>query len=175
MNKISTFIKSSIVSLVAAVGFMSSAVSANTIDNESQVTVSYSEDTSILSAYLDNSARLLSELPSVLFSGDVNGLLASVDNPFGIDTRIKTDAASEDDLQTSVIKIINYLFLFLGLALLVIIIYSGVKIIFSDGDEEAVTGARTTIMYAILGVAVIVLSYTLVDFIANVATGGGNE
>ncbi len=169
MNKISTFIKTSLLSLFATIGFLSSVASASTIENSPAV-----EDVTILSAYIDNSARLLSELPSVLFSGSIDGLLASVENPFGIDTRIKTDAASEDDLQTSVISIINYLFLFLGLALLVIIIYSGVKIIFSDGDEEAVTGARTTIMYAILGVAVIVLSYTLVDFIANVATGGAN-
>jgi len=150
---------------------VASASTLEEVENKAVVT----EDVNLVSAYLDNSARLLSELPSLLFSGDTDGLLASVENPFGIDTRIKTDAASEDDLQTAVIDIINYLFLFLGLALLGIIIYSGVQIIFSDGDSEAVTKARTTIMYAILGVAVIVLSYTLVDFIANVATGGGTD
>ena len=155
MNKISTFIKTSLFGLVAMLGLSVSAASASVLEMPTEAP----QEISLWDAYVDNSAKLL----------------ASVENPFGIDTRIKTDAASEDDLQTSVIKIINYLFLFLGLALLVIIIYSGVKIIFSDGDEEAVTGARTTIMYAILGVAVIVLSYTLVDFIANVATGGGVE
>jgi len=174
MNKISTFIKSSLISLLAIFSFSMSVASASTleeVENKAVVT----EDVNLVSAYLDNSARLLSDLPSLLFSGDTDGLLASVENPFGIDTRIKTDAASDKDLQTAVIDIINYLFLFLGLALLGIIIYSGVQIIFSDGDDEAVSGARKTIMYAILGVAVIVLSYTLVDFIANVATGGGTE
>ena len=155
MNKISTFIKTSLFGLVAMLGLSVSVASASTLETPVEV----AQEVSLWDAYVNNSAKLL----------------ASAENPFGIDTRIKTDAASEDDLQTSVIKIINYLFLFLGLALLVIIIYSGVKIIFSEGDEEAVTNARTTIIYAILGVAVIVLSYTLVDFIANVATGGGAE
>jgi len=172
MNKISTFIKSSLLSILAIFSFSVSVASASALETP---LVEVVQDVNLVSAYFDNSAQLLSELPSLLFSGSIDGLLASVENPFGIDTRIKTDAASEDDLQTSVIKIINYLFLFLGLALLGIIIYAGVRIIFSDGEEEVVTNARTTIMYAILGVAVIVLSYTLVDFIANVATGGGTE
>ena len=157
MNNISTFLKTSFFSIFATLGFLASTTSASAVDTNVLVeTVEVAQELGLWDAYVNNSAQLL----------------ADASNPFGIDTRLKADAAKEDDLQTSVISIINYLLLFLGLALLGIIIYNGSLIIFSQGDSEALTSARQAIIYAIIGVAVIVLSYTLVDFIANVATGG---
>ncbi len=171
MNNIAIFLKTSLLSIIATVtfGVLSSTVFAS--DGGAIETYENTQERSILGLYLDNSARALSELPSKIFSVP-QYLFADASNPFGIDTRLKADAAKEDDLQTSVISIVNYLLLFLGLGLLGIILYNGAMIIFSQGDEEALTGARQAIIYAIIGVAVIVLSYTLVDFIANVATGG---
>ncbi|HID92305.1 TPA: hypothetical protein EYG96_03335 [Candidatus Gracilibacteria bacterium] len=171
MNNISTFLKTSFFSVIATLGFFASTVSANEIIEVEAVEVT--KEITLLKAYLNNSEQLLAELPKKIFATPAY-LFADASNPFGIDTRLKADAAKEDDLQTSVISIINYLLLFLGLALLGIIIYNGAMIIFSQGDEQALTDARQAIIYAIIGVAVIVLSYTLVDFIANVATGGGS-
>ncbi len=153
MNKISTFIKTSILSIIAMVGLFTSVTSASEVVEVTNT----SQEFSLWDAYLNHPGQLL----------------ADASNPFGVTTILKPDAASEDDLQTSIVSVVNKLLGFLGLGLLLIIIYSGVKIIFSDGDEEAVTAARTTIMYAVLGVVVIVLSYTLVDFIANFSLDTG--
>lgn len=107
------------------------------------------------------------------FTKPLYGMLASIEDPFGTDAdSIKPDAAQDGDLRTSFINIINYLLAFLGLVLLVIIIYAGVLIIMSDGEEDAITKGRKMIMYALIGVAIIVLSYTIVNFITDVAQSG---
>lgn len=100
------------------------------------------------------------------------GLKADIDDPFGTGNQIKIDAARDGTLYESVVSIINYLLLFLGLLLLAFIIYAGVLIISSNGDDEALTKGRTIIIYALVGVIIIVLSYTIVNFITDVATGG---
>ena len=103
------------------------------------------------------------------------GLKASVDDPFGTGAdKIKIDAARDGTLQESFLGIINYLLLFLGLLLLVIIIYAGVLIIMSDGEEDAVSKGRKMILYALVGVVIIVLSFTIVNFIADIANGGAD-
>lgn len=113
---------------------------------------------------------------SSLASSNSEGLLASVQDPFGTSKEdIKLDAAKDGDLKSNLITIINYLLLFLGLVLLGIVLYAGVLIVTSNGDSEQVTKGRDIIMYALLGVIVIVLSYTIVNFITDVATTGDNN
>ena len=102
-------------------------------------------------------------------------LKASVDDPVGTGAeRIKIDAARDGTLYDSFLGIINYLVLFLGLLLLGIIIYAGVLIIMSDGVEDAVSKGRKMILYALVGVVIIVLSFTIVNFIADIANGGAD-
>lgn len=99
-----------------------------------------------------------------------SGLKASVEDPFGV-TSTKIDAASDNtDLQSSLISIINQMLLFLGLLLLFIVIYAGFLIITSDGKEDAITKGRKMIIYALIGVIVIVLSYTIVNWIGTIGT-----
>lgn len=103
-------------------------------------------------------------------------LKADASDPFGAKREnIGIDAhGDEENLYDAVTSIINYLLLFLGLLLLVIIIYAGFLIINSNGDDEALSKGRTIIMYALVGVIIIVLSYTIVSFITDAANGGGN-
>jgi phage shock protein PspC (stress-responsive transcriptional regulator) len=113
---------------------------------------------------------------SSLSASNSEGLMASVQDPFGTGKEdIKLDAAKDGDLKSNLITIINYLLLFLGFVLLAIILYAGVLIIMSNGNAEEVTKGKDIIMYALLGVIVIVLSYTIVNFITDVASSGENQ
>ncbi|OGG86575.1 hypothetical protein A3B87_01985 [Candidatus Kuenenbacteria bacterium RIFCSPHIGHO2_02_FULL_39_13] len=56
---------------------------------------------------------------------------------------------------------------FLGVACLLLIIYSGIKWTMAGGNEEIVTSARQTIKYAIIGVIVILGAYALSIYILN--------
>lgn len=110
---------------------------------------------------------------SFIFSG---GILAA-DDPFGT-SGTAVAAADETDLKSSIIVMLNYFLTFIGILLVAIIIYAGFRIIVSQGEEEELTKGRTMIVYAIIGVVIIFLSYTIVDFIGGLtnsdSSGGGS-
>lgn len=66
--------------------------------------------------------------------------------------------------------IINWLLAFAGVVALVLIIYSGIKLITSGGDPKQVEGAKKILTYAIIGLLVILLSFAIISLIAY-ATG----
>lgn len=119
-------------------------------------------------AFADQSERG-SENPAQYLTADSSDPFGAKRENIGIDAH-----GDEENLYDAVTSIINYLLLFLGLLLLVIIIYAGFLIINSNGDDEALTKGRTIIMYALVGVIIIVLSYTIVNFITDAANGGGD-
>lgn len=58
--------------------------------------------------------------------------------------------------------------LFAGVVAVFLIIYSGIKFITSGGDPKQVEGARHTMTYAIIGLVVILLSFFIINLIANI-------
>lgn len=55
--------------------------------------------------------------------------------------------------------------LFVGAVALVLIIYSGIKLIQSGGDPKQVQAARGIMTYAIIGVIVVLSSFAIIYFI----------
>ncbi len=97
---------------------------------------------------------------------------------FGVDENIKLADANDDvSLKTSIVTMLNYFMGFIGILLVAIIVYAGFLIIVSQGEEEELTKGRTMIVYAIIGVVIIFLSYTIVNFIGGITdanSGGGS-
>ena len=60
-----------------------------------------------------------------------------------------------------------------GIISVVMLIYGGVRYIISGGDSKKVTDAKNTILYAIIGLIVAVLSFAIVNFVIN-AIGGSS-
>jgi len=75
----------------------------------------------------------------------------------------------DGDVKSTIITIIEYFLKFIGIILVIIIIYSGFKLIFSQGEDDEVESAKKTILYAFIGVVLIVMSYTIVGFITGIA------
>ena len=50
--------------------------------------------------------------------------------------------------------------------------WGGVRYIISGGDSKKVTDAKNTILYAILGLVVALLSYAIVNFVLNIVGSG---
>ena len=63
-------------------------------------------------------------------------------------------------------------FLFAGVVALFFIVYAGIRFITSRGDPKAVEGAKQTLTWAIIGLIVIILSFTIINLIADF-TGAG--
>lgn len=74
---------------------------------------------------------------------------------------------SNSDLKTTAKNIINVLFWVIGIAAVIVIIYSGILYIISAGNSNTVQKAKTTLTYAVVGLIVAILSYAIVSFVVN--------
>ena len=75
---------------------------------------------------------------------------------------------------TGVFKTItNVLLYVLGAISVIMIIIGGLRYVVSGGNSTNVTAAKNTILYAIVGVIIAILSYAIINFVLGSFTGGG--
>lgn len=116
-------------------------------------------------AYADVSSNLIQ---NSLCSGS-NG------NTAGTDTNCSdgTDSGGIDSILRKVIQIFSVI---VGFVAVVMIIIGGIKYITSGGDSGNVSGAKNTIIYAIIGLIIVALAQVLVHYVlknvANASTNG---
>ena len=69
--------------------------------------------------------------------------------------------------------IVNILLFIIGAISVIMLIIGGIRYTISGGDSSAVTSAKNTIMYAIVGIIVAVLAFAIVNFVLKGLTGVG--
>ena len=80
----------------------------------------------------------------------------------GVDiSKLPQPGADAGALQT----ILNIVFVFSGSIAVLIIVISGFRFVISAGDPQAVTKARNAIIYAIIGLIVIISATVIVNFV----------
>ena len=62
-------------------------------------------------------------------------------------------------------KIINTLIFVIGAIAVVMIVIGGFRYTISGGDSGQVNGAKNTILYAVIGLVIAILSYGIVNFV----------
>lgn len=67
--------------------------------------------------------------------------------------------------------ITNTLLFILGAISVIMIIIGGLRYVISGGDSAAVSAAKNTILYAIVGVIVAILAYAIINFVIGSFTG----
>lgn len=72
------------------------------------------------------------------------------------------------------ITITNILLFVIGAVAVVMLIVGGIRYVVSSGDQNAVTGAKNTILYAIIGIVVAFLAYAAVNFVTAQLAPKGN-
>lgn len=97
------------------------------------------------------------------------GLIKTTDNPNNI-SQATGGASSAREL---VLTIVNYFLYFLGLIATLMVIYGGVLYVTAAGDTESVDKGKKVIMYALVGIIIILLSFALVNSVLG--AGLGNE
>lgn len=70
-----------------------------------------------------------------------------------------------DDLMGIVNSILNTVFVVVGIVAVVMIILGGINYSTSQGDPGKATKAKNTIMYAIIGLVVVIISFAVVNFV----------
>ena len=72
-----------------------------------------------------------------------------------------------EDLPNKVKDIINTVLYVVGVLTVVMVIIGGVQYTTSGGDQAAVTKAKNTILYGIVGLVIAVLAYAIVNFVVG--------
>lgn len=81
------------------------------------------------------------------------------------------DIDTEDTLSDAANTIINLLSIVVAAAAVIFIIIGGVKYVTSNGNQEKVTQAKNTILYAIIGLVIVIFAQTILNFVV----GGVND
>lgn len=61
--------------------------------------------------------------------------------------------------------IVNVLLFIIGAISVIMLIIGGIRYTVSGGDSSAVTAAKNTILYAVVGIVVAILAYAIVNFV----------
>lgn len=70
-------------------------------------------------------------------------------------------------------QITNIMLFIIGVLSVIMLIIGGLRYVISGGNKDAVTSAKNTILYAIVGLVVALLAYAAIAFVLNVFTSGG--
>ena len=93
-------------------------------------------------------------------------------NAWGV--RDGVNAAKTDDMPAELIgpdgiltNITNTVLYIIGIIAIIMLIFGGIRYATSGGDSKKVTDAKNTILYAIIGLVVALLSFAIVNFVLN--------
>lgn len=75
-----------------------------------------------------------------------------------------------DKINNIVTTVINIFSVVVGVVAVIMIIFGGFRYITSGGDSTKVTGAKNTIIYALIGLVVVALAQFIVQFVLNKVT-----
>jgi multisubunit Na+/H+ antiporter MnhB subunit len=70
------------------------------------------------------------------------------------------------------VTITNIMLFIIGAIAVIMLIIGGIRYVVSAGDQNAVTSAKNTILYAIIGIVVAFLAYAAVNFVSSQLTAG---
>jgi len=78
---------------------------------------------------------------------------------------------SEGSFRTLARTMVNFFLYFLGFLATLMIIYGGVLYVTSAGNDEGVGKAKKILIYAVVGIIVILLSYAIVNTVIGAGVG----
>ena len=76
-----------------------------------------------------------------------------------------TNLNGGNNLETTITDVINVILYIVGILAVVMIIIGGIQYTTSGGDQAAVTKAKNTILYGIVGLVIAILAYAIVNFV----------
>lgn len=79
----------------------------------------------------------------------------------------KINDGNTTNLPDFIKSIINILLFVIGIIAVLMIIVGGIRYVVSGGDSNAVTGAKNTILYSIIGLVVALMAFAIVNFVLN--------
>ena len=97
---------------------------------------------------------------------------AALISPSDVPSEVSAATGGEGSIKSLVLRIVNYALTFLGIVAVMIIIFAGFTYVTAAGAQDKVDNAKKMIMYALIGIVIILLSFAIVNTVLQVGTGG---
>lgn len=109
--------------------------------------------------------------------GALVGDACDENNLTGADSSLCADASKNESAEKFFRNIVNFLLMVVGILAVIMIIVAAIKYTTSGGDSAKLTSAKNTLLYSIIGLAVAVLSFAIVNFVLDEVSppAGGNN
>lgn len=86
------------------------------------------------------------------------------------DGECRDDGEGENSLSSVIKRIINIFSIVVGAVSVIMIIIGGFRYVVSNGDSNGVSGAKNTILYAIIGLVIVLFAQVIVRFVLTNAS-----
>ncbi len=123
-------------------------------------------------------ALAVSAVPVGVGAVTPGGTDCASNNPTNTDLGIGTGSqcakgADQGSSLPAVFKTVANIMLFIvGAVAVIMLIIGGIRYVISNGDSTAISGAKNTILYAIIGIVVAFLAFAAVNFVTGQLTQG---
>ncbi|TSC65712.1 MAG: Uncharacterized protein G01um101477_369 [Candidatus Doudnabacteria bacterium Gr01-1014_77] len=102
------------------------------------------------------------------------GMILRPDPKTGLCLPMKaSDVGKPDTVNTLLVRVINIILSISASLAILFVVIGGFKYITSNGNEEAASKGRQTLVNAIIGLVIIILAYTIVRIAVNTTSSGG--
>ena len=95
------------------------------------------------------------------------GFISPSDNP----QAVATATGGQGSFRQLALTVVNFFLTFLGLIAVVMIIYGGFLYVSAAGKEDKIEQAKKIIMYSVIGIIIILLSFAIVNTVLGAGTG----
>ncbi len=95
------------------------------------------------------------------------GFISGQDNP----SRIAAQTGGEGSARNLILTIVNFFLGFLGLLAVLMVIYGGILVLTAAGEPEKAGKGKKILLYAAIGIVIILLSFAIVNTVFQAGTG----
>lgn len=88
----------------------------------------------------------------------------------GADSSLCSDDGKNETVNKYLKNIINFLLMVVGVLAVIMIIISAIKFATSAGDSGKLTTAKNTLIYSVIGLAVAIASFWIINFVLDQVT-----
>ena len=114
-------------------------------------------------------------VPAIAFADSTTSITDSIclGSNVGSNSTTCDSNSSTTSLTNLAAKIIGIFSVLVGVVAVIMVIFGGFKYITSGGDSGSVSGAKNTLIYAIVGLIIVALAQFIVHFVLNTTKGTG--
>ena len=111
-----------------------------------------------------------SAIPNNCNSNIANNINAGIDGAAGGSGGCGSNTGITSGITSLATKAVNILSVIVGVVAIIMIIFGGFKYITSGGESGNVSGAKNTLIYAIVGLVIVALAQIIVHWVLNSAS-----